>query len=63
MEAVKIVHSFSFQPKLLVQFFQRLAAIGFKIPKRMVEVEEKMAVFHGPAFIIRAKFANYTTNH
>jgi len=50
MKAIKIVDPFCLQFHGVVQFFQRLPAVGIKIPKRMVQVKEKMLVLHAARY-------------
>ena len=46
VKQIKIIHTPVSEIQGLIQFFQRLATIGFKIPKGMIEIEKKMLVFH-----------------
>ena len=46
MKKVKIVYALVFQRQIAVYGFQRLAAVGVKIPEGVIKIEEKMPVFH-----------------
>ena len=46
MEFIEVGHTFICQPEGMEQFFEGLAAVGFKIPKGMVQVEEKVFILH-----------------
>jgi hypothetical protein len=47
MEQTEIMDPTGSQIELQIQFLQRLPAIGFKIPQRMIQVEEKVFILHG----------------
>jgi hypothetical protein len=47
MKQVKIVYASLLQLQVGIKFLQGLAAVGFKIPEGVVEIEKEMAViFH-----------------
>ena len=62
MKKVKVIYASLFQLQRIVKFQQGHSCICFKVPQRMVKIEEQMTIFDFRLQISDFRFANKLNN-